>query len=133
MTCEAVRAAMAAGDEAGWPSGLLAHLTECEGCAALAVEWTLRQSPPVAVPASFAADVARRARLAAPSPVPRTRGVTAGLAAAAAVSVLAVAWVGAGHPPALLPAAVLLLAAGEAIALALWSLSDDGFGPRARR
>jgi hypothetical protein len=132
MTCDAVRAAMAAGDRAGWPAGLLAHVTECEGCAALAVEWTLQQAPPVAVPASFAVDVARRARLAAPPPVPRTRGVTAGLAAAS-VSMLAVAWVGAGDPPALLPAAVLLLAAGEAVALAVWSLSDDGLGLRARR
>ena len=133
MTCNAVRAVLAAGDREDWPSGVLAHVAECDGCAALATEWALQQAPPVAVPARFAADVARRARLGAPPLVPRTRGLTAGLAAAAVVGVLAVASVGASDPPALLPAAVLLLACGEAIVLAAWSLSDDILGLRVRR
>jgi hypothetical protein len=134
MTCETARAAFIAAGEIAWPASAHAHLTGCENCAAFVIVWTLRQAPPVAVPATFAADVARRVRLEA-RPAGRSSALTIGLAAAAVLLVGAsLAWaVAPGGPSALLPAAALLLACGEAIVLAAWTLDTDVTRARPRR
>jgi len=134
MTCETARAAIVAAGEAAWPAGAQAHLAGCDDCAAFVVDWTLGQAPSVAIPATFAADVARRARLEA-SPAGRSSAQTIGFAAAAVLLAGAgVAWsVAPSGPFAVLPAAALLLACGEAIVLAAWTLDPDVTGARWRR
>ena len=126
MTCEAVRTAMLADDEAEWPSDVLAHLAGCDGCTAVALESSLRRAPAIAIPPAFAADVARRARLEAPPETPHVRGVTVAVGAAGALVGIVVAWLGlSGSSSGVVPAAVLLLSCGEAIVLAAWTLRAD--------
>ena len=134
MTCETARAAILAAGEDVWPAAVQAHLAGCEDCAAFVVERTLRQAPPVTIPVTFAADVARRARLE-PRPASRSRALTIGLAAAAVLPAGAgVAWsVAPSEPSAGLPAAALLLACGEAIVLAAWTLDTNVTPTRWRR
>jgi hypothetical protein len=133
MTCEATRAVMLAGDGA-WPSDVQAHLAGCESCAVLAVELSLRQAPAIAVPPTFAADVARRARLEAPSEAQRLSGAAVGAGAAFVLIAFALAGVGtAGGTATVIPVAALLLACGEAIVLAAWTLHGDVVRARARR
>lgn len=134
MTCEAVRAAMLAGREAEWPSGVLAHLAGCDSCAAAAVELSLQRAPAIAIPPTFAADVARRARLDAPPETPTLSGATVGVGAAGVLAGIAAAWFGVSDPAtAVVPAAALLLACGEAIVLAVWTLNADVTRARWRR
>jgi hypothetical protein len=132
MTCETTRAAMLVGD-ADWPSDLLAHLARCESCAMVAVELSLQQAPAIAVPPTFAADVARRARLEAPSEAQRLSGAAVGAGAAFVLIAFALAAVGTGDATAaVIPVAALLLACGEAIVLAAWTLHGDVVRARAR-
>ncbi len=135
MTCDAIRAALLADSDATWPPGMLAHLAECEACAALAVEITLQRAPAVTVPATFAADVARRARLdASPAAGASPRGLMAGVCAAVAAMAAATAWLGSiGGPDAVAPAAALLLSGGEAIVLVLWAFQSDVLRARPHR
>jgi hypothetical protein len=133
MTCDAIRDVLLAASDATWPSGVLAHLAECETCAALAVEITLQRAPAVSVPATFAADVARRARLEASPPPGNPRGLMAGVCVATVVMAAATAWLGTvGAPDAATPAAVLLLSGGEAIVLAVWASQSDVLRARPR-
>ena len=134
MTCDTIRAAILAARDGAWPAAAQAHLAGCDDCAAFVVEWTLRQVPSVAVPPTFAIHVARRARLEG-RPAARSSALTIGLAAAAILLVgAAVAWaVAPAGPSALLPAAALLLACGEAIVLAAWTLDMDVTRARWRR
>jgi hypothetical protein len=126
MTCEAVRAAMLAGGETEWPPGVLAHLAGCDSCADAAVERSLQRAPAIAIPPTFAADVARRARLDAPPEASHVSGLTVGIGAAGALAGIAAAWLGvSGERAAMLPAATLLLACGETIVLAAWTLHTD--------
>ena len=126
MTCETVRAAMQAGYEAAWPSAVLAHLAECDDCAAFAVDLSLQRAPVPVIPRTFAADVARRARLEAPPELPHLSRVTVGIGAAGVLAAVAVAWFGVSEPStAVIPLAALLLACGEAIVLAVWTLDTD--------
>jgi hypothetical protein len=128
MTCERVRAAIVSADEADAGSAAVrAHLAACEACAMFAVEWSLRQAPPVGVPASFAADVARRARVEAGAASRRSSGPAIGLAAAFALLVAAAIASRTTSDGALglLPMALLLLACGEAIVFAAWSVGAD--------
>jgi hypothetical protein len=123
MTCDTTRAAILAARDDAWPAAAQAHLAGCDDCAAFVVEWTLRQVPPVVVPPTFAVDVARTARL---EPLPASTQSIApaiGLATAGCLLVGALAWFLATEGP--LPAAALLLASGEAIVLAAWSLAPD--------
>jgi hypothetical protein len=132
MTCDAIRAALAAGREATWLPGVRAHLAGCEACAGLVVEWSLRQAPEGDVPATFAVDVARLARVAASSGARPRRGPKAGLVAALIAIGLAAAWQAASDDPlAVGPVAALLFACGEAILLAAWFLTADPFRPQA--
>jgi len=134
MTCEAVRAAMQADREAGWPSDALAHLAECDSCAAAAVELSLQRAPAIVIPPTFAADVARRVRLDAPPETPHLSGVTVGVGAAGVLVGIAAAWFGVSDPAtAATPAAALLLACGEGIVLAVWTLNADVTRARWRR
>jgi hypothetical protein len=133
MTCEATRSVMLAGD-VDWPSDVQAHLAGCESCAAVAVELSLQQAPAISVPPTFAADVARRARLEAPSEAQRLSGATVGAGAAFVLIALAFAAVGTVDVTAtVIPVAALLLACGEAIVLAAWTLHGDVVRARARR
>jgi hypothetical protein len=132
MMCDTVRSAMAERVEADWPPDAIAHLAECDECARIAVEQMLQRPPAVAIPATFAADVARRARLETPPAAPSSSGLTAGVSAAAVVSAAA-AWHAGSDPASVLPAAVLLLACGEAIVLAAWTLHSDVTRARWRR
>jgi hypothetical protein len=85
-----------------------------------AIDRELRRAPAVSIPPTFAADVARRARLEAPPAVPM-RGPQAGLVAAAALIALIAGWMAASDGlAAAVPVAALVLAGGEAIVLALW-------------
>jgi hypothetical protein len=126
MTCETVRAAIASAGDA-WPAAAHAHLAGCEACAMFAVEWRLQQAPPVSVPAGFAVDVTRRARLEADPASRRSYGLAIGLAAAFALLVAAAAASRLTADGALAPLAMafLLLACGEAIVLAAWSVGAD--------
>jgi hypothetical protein len=134
MMCDMAQAAMQAGPEAAWPSGVVAHLTGCDACAAAAVELSLRHPPAIMVPPTFAVDVARRARLATPPERQRISGAMVGAAAAAVLTAIALASFGmAGGTPAAVPVAVLLLSAGEAIVLAAWTLHGDIVRARVRR
>ena len=126
MTCEAVRAALLAGSEAEWPAGVLTHLAACDACALVAVEQSLHRAPAIAIPPTFAADVARRARLDTPPEVPHPRGVMVGIGASGVLAGIAVAWLGLSAPAtAFVPVAALLLACGEAIVLTAWTLDTD--------
>jgi hypothetical protein len=125
---------MRSGGDVEWPSGVPVHLARCDDCAAVAVELSLRHAPVVAVPPTFAADVARRARLEAPPAARRISGVAVGAGTAALVIAIAVASFGTVEPTAsVLPAAALLLACGEAIVLAAWTLHGDVVRARPRR
>jgi hypothetical protein len=85
-----------------------------------AIERELGRAPAVSIPPTFAADVARRARLEA-RPVPRMRGPRAGLIAAVGLTAIIAAWMTAFDGLAqAVPIAALVLAGGEAILLALW-------------
>jgi hypothetical protein len=134
MTCETARAALLAAGQVEWRAAAQAHLGGCENCAIFLVEWTLQQAPPVEIPATFAIDVARRARLEA-RPASRSSALIVGLTAAIVLLAGAgVAWfVAPIGPSAALPAAALLLACGEAIVLAAWSLDTDLTRTRWRR
>jgi hypothetical protein len=127
MTCETARAAITAAGDTAWPAGAQAHLAGCEDCAAFVVEWTLRQPSPVAIPATFAVDVARRARLEAKPARSRSSAPTIGLVAAVVLLAgVGIAWSAApDESSAVLPAAAFLLACGEAIVLAAWALPSD--------
>jgi hypothetical protein len=118
---------MLAGHEAEWPPGAVAHLAGCDSCAAAAVELSLRHAPAIALPPTFAVDVARRARLDAPPEAPRISGAAVGAGAAATVlSAIALASVGrAEGTAAVIHVAALLLACGEAIVLAVWTMHAD--------
>lgn len=134
MTCEATRTAMLAGAEGEWPSGVLAHLAGCDACAAVAVERSLQRAPAIAISPTFAADVARRARLDTSPAMPHLSGVTVGIGAAGVLGGIAVIWFGVSAPStAVVPAAALLLACGEAIVLAAWALHADVTRARWRR
>ena len=134
MTCEAIRAAMLAGGSAEWPPDLVAHLAECDDCAAFAVELSLRHAPAIAIPPTFAADVARRARLDTPPEAQRISGAAAGAGAAAVLTAIALASFGTAEgTAAVVPFAALLLACGEAIVLAAWTLHGDVVRARLRR
>jgi hypothetical protein len=134
MTCETTRAAMLTSGEAEWASGVLAHLAGCDACAAVAIDLSLRRAPDIAIPPAFAADVARRARLDAPPEMPRSSGVTVGIGAAGVLVGIAVVWLGVSGPPtAVVPAAAMLLACGEAIVLGVWTLHADVTRARWRR
>ena len=134
MTCETVRAALLAGGAAESAPGLLAHLAECDDCAAFAVELSLQRAPAVTVPSTFAADVARRARQDPPPEMPHLSGAGVGIGAAGVVVGLAATWFGLSDPStAAVPIAALLLACGEAIVLAAWTLDADVTRARWRR
>ena len=126
MTCETVRAAMQAGGDPGWPSGVLAHLAECDDCATVAVDRSLQRAPEPVIPPTFAVDVARRARLDAAPDLPHVNRVTVGIGAGGVLAALAVAWFGVSDPSAaVLPLAALLLVSGEAIVFAAWTLNTS--------
>jgi hypothetical protein len=134
MTCDTTRLAMQTGPDAAWPSGVAVHLAGCDDCAVAAVELSLRHAPAITVPPTFAVDVARRARLDTPPERPRISGAVVGAGAAAVLTAIALASFGTGGgTPALVPVAVLLLAAGEAIVLAAWTLHGDILRARVRR
>ena len=134
MTCETVRAAIQAGDESGWSSGVLAHVAACDDCATFAVERSLQRAPEPVIPQTFAVDVARRARLEAPPEVPRVNRVTMGIGAAGLAAALAADWFGVSDSSAaVLPLAALLLVSGEAIVFAAWTLNTDVTRARWRR
>lgn len=135
MTCQTTRAAITDAVDRTLPADALAHMAGCGDCAAFAVEWTLRQAPPVAIPATFAADVARRARLEPAAAPARSNGLTIGVAAAALfLAAAGIAWrMSPGGPSALLPASLFLLACGEAIVLAAWSFTHHAAGAGAGR
>jgi hypothetical protein len=123
MTCDAVRSAMTATAAGEWTSEMRAHVAGCEACASEAVERALPCPPAVDVPPTFAADVARRARLAAPVVTRRAVAPLVGLAAAAVVIVLCAAWMAISDDPATsAPIAAMLLAGGEAIVFAAASI-----------
>jgi hypothetical protein len=125
---------MRAEREAAWPSGVRAHLAGCEDCAAIAIELWLQQAPASAIPSTFAADVARRVRQEASPERARPSGIAVSIGAAGILLGIAVAWIGvSGEPTAILPVATLLLACGEAIALAAWTLDADVIRARWRR
>jgi hypothetical protein len=85
-----------------------------------AIERELRRPPAVSIPPTFAADVARRARLEA-RPGPAMRRPQAGLVVAAGLTALIAAWMAASDgAAAAVPIAALVLTGGEAIVLALW-------------
>ncbi len=136
MTCDMTRAAMQAGPEAAWPSTVVAHLTGCDDCTAIAVALSLERGPVIAIPPTFAIDVARRARLDTPTEPRRVSGVVAGICAAAVLAAVAfasfgtVVGMGAVEPVAI---AALLVACGEAIVLAAWTLDTDVTRARWRR
>ena len=123
MTCESVRAAIVSAG-APWPAAAHAHLAGCETCAVFAVEWTLAHAPPADVPASFAVDVVRRARLESGAAGRRSAASAIGFSTAALLLAAAVLASGVATNGALaaLPAALFLLACGEAIVLAAWSV-----------
>ena len=125
---------MLARGEAEWPSDVLAHLAGCDSCAAVAVEFLLQRAPEIRIPPTFAVDVARRARQDAPPEMGHLNGVTVGIGAAGMAAGLAAAWFGVSdRPTVVLPAAALLLACGEAIVLAVWTLHADVTRARWRR
>jgi hypothetical protein len=126
---------MLAGREAEWPSGLVAHLAGCESCAAAAVEQSLRHAPAITVPPTFGADVARRARLETPPEAMRISGAVVGAGAAAAILIAtALASFGmAEGTGSVIPVAALLLACGEAIVLAVWTVEGDVVRAHMRR
>jgi hypothetical protein len=134
MTCDDARPAMLAGHATGWPPAIIAHLAACDGCATLVVERSLQQAPAIAIPPTFAVDVARRARF---DPQPGTRhvsGATVGLGAAGVLVGIALAGLAlTGPPTAVLPVAALLLACGEALVLTAWALDTDVTRARWRR
>jgi hypothetical protein len=112
--------------DAEWPAGVLQHVAGCDGCAAAAVELSLRHTPAIAVPPTFAVDVARRARLETPPGRRPLSGATVGIAAAAVLVGIATAWSGVSAPSAaVVPVAALLLACGEVIVLVAWTLDTD--------
>jgi hypothetical protein len=112
--------ATAAGE---WTSDMREHLAGCEACASRAVEWALRCPPAVHVPPMFAADVARRVRLAAPVVTRRAVAPLAGLVAAGVAIVLCAAWMALSDDPVTVaPIAAILLAGGEAIVFAASSV-----------
>ena len=133
MTCQRTRAAIADAADGALAADALAHVAGCDDCAAFVVEWTLRQPPHVAIPPTFAIDVARRARLEPDATRSRSNGLTFGVAAAALfLAAAGIAWhLSPDGPSALLPAALFLLACGEAIVLAAWSLASHDLGPAA--
>lgn len=66
--------------------------------------------------------------------MPHLSGVTVGIGAAGVLGGIAVTWFGASAPStAVLPAAALLLACGEVIVLAAWTLHADVTRARWRR
>ena len=120
MSCDAIRSAMGAAGDGGWPPAVTAHLATCEACVDAAIALALAHRPAGTAPASFAADVARAARLATPSPRRRSRGLIAGLVAAASLERGA------------LPIAAFVLACGEGLALAAVTLNADVVRQRTR-
>jgi hypothetical protein len=91
-----------------------------------AIDEALAQAPDVSVPPTFAVDVARRVRLDTPPAQGRVSGPTVGLAAATVLIALMAAWQATSDDPlAVVPLALLVLACGEAIVLAAWSLPGD--------
>jgi anti-sigma factor RsiW len=130
MSCDTIRAAIRAAGDGEWPREVAAHLASCDACVGAAIDRVLQQRPPSAVPVAFAADVARRARLEPLPAVRRSRGVVAGLAAAAIAVAVPAAWLGAsGAVPAVLPIAALVCALAEGIALCAWIASTDVIRP----
>lgn len=122
MTCETTRAALQATAGGDWPPDVAAHLATCGACVEAAIEQALRQRPAGTAPASFAVDVARRARVEQGPRPRRSRGLLAGFSTGSAVAAGLIAWVawsdasGAG-----LPSAALMLVVAETIALAAWA------------
>lgn len=122
MTCETTRAAIQATSGGDWPPDVAAHLATCDACVEAVIDQALRQRPAGTAPASFAVDVARRARVEQGARPRRSRGVLAGFATGGAVTAGLIAWVacsdvsGAG-----LPSAALMLAVVETIVLSAWA------------
>jgi hypothetical protein len=122
MTCETTRAVIQATADGDWPPGVAAHLATCDACVEAAIDRALRQRPAGTVPASFAVDVARRARVYQEARPTRSRGLLAGVATGSAVAAGLIAWVawsdasGAG-----LPSAALMLAVAETVVLSAWA------------
>jgi hypothetical protein len=133
MICDAVWSAMTATAAGEWTSEMRVHLAGCEACASKAVEWALQCPPVVHVPPMFAADVARRARLAEPAAARRVVAPTAGAAAAGLLIASCAVWMAVAGTVTVLPVAAMLLAGGEAIVFAAWALSGDGLGRPSRR
>ena len=122
MTCETTRAAIQATARGDWPPDVAAHLATCDACVEAAIDRALRQRPAGTAPASFAVDVARRARVELGTRPRRSHGLLAGVATGSAVAAGLIGWVawsdtsGAG-----LPSAALMLAVAETIMLSAWA------------
>ena len=135
MTCDMTRAAMQAGPDAAWPSpsSRIWPAARLRGDRRRVVAGTRARD---AIPPTFAIDVARRARLDTPTEPRRVSGVVAGICAAAVLAAVAfasfgtVVGMGAVEPVAI---AALLVACGEAIVLAAWTLDTDVTRARWRR
>jgi len=133
MSCDAIRSAMGAAGDGGWPPAVTAHLATCEACVDAAIALALAHRPAGTAPASFAADVARAARLATPSPRRRSRGLIAGLVAGAVAAAAVAVWVApASLERGALPIAAFVLACGEGLALAAVTLNADVVRQRTR-
>lgn len=122
MTCETARAALQATARGDWPPHVAAHLATCDACVEAAIDQALRQRPAGAAPASFAVDVARRARVEQEARPRRSRGLLAGFATGSTVAAGLIAWVAWSDPSgAGLPSAALMLVVAETIVLSAWA------------
>jgi len=113
--------AKTAGD---WPPDVAAHLATCDACVEAAIDQALRQRPAGTAPASFAVDVARRARVEqeAPARPRRSRGLLAAVATGSAAATGLIAWVACSDASGVgLPSAALMLAVAETIVLSAWA------------
>lgn len=126
MSCDAIRAAMQAAGDGEWPPAVAAHLATCHACVDVAIDLALRQRPASVSPPSFAADVARRARLEPTARRGQSHGLGLGVASGIVAAAAPAAWVASsGAVPPGLPIAVLLLILGECIALFALTLQTE--------
>ena len=133
MSCEAMRAAMHVNGGGEWPPEVVAHLATCDACIEAAIALALRQRPTTAVPASFAVDVARRARVDVPIASGLSRGVLVALTGSILAFVVLAVWLAAaGADRAALPITALLLAFAEGIVLVAWTMQIDVVSQRFR-
>lgn len=133
MSCEPIRAALRAAGDGPWPPEVTAHLATCGACVDAAIDQALKQRPPSTVPSSFAADVARAARLATPAPHRRSRALIAGMAAAPLAVAASWVWLSATNiEHAAVPVAAFVLACAVGLAATASTLNADVVRPRSR-